>query len=675
MKYKVKFLFAMAIMTLMISACQGTSQEQESTAEEIETIETQETVVEETEIDKEQLLEQYRKQVDERDPYIYQRIGRNPIYYYKHPSLPIALDFTGEADLARNIFVLATENGFRVGDRAWNYLRNPIQAGLDTPSTSEDLNDLLPIEIMATTHEDKNLIEADEINNPMAARYGMTQFTQIGEQVYKAKSYAAGVNIDEEVMLRSLGMESALSRDIINYLVFDNEELNTQKNVNKGEKVSAQEEWQQITNYLENEPHKFEIGYGMPQFYDYNTKVEGVGMSHSTMSLSQMLGGEKYVDVSYSVGVFDVDDDGLDEYLIRAEGTNQDDVQNRLAGYIAIFKETDDGLRLHFVDNINIQQSRYIAFKNDEIIYFRNQNLGQDDNRLTAKEVALKYSQDDIDNENFIFENTDTFILDLINDFSQIGKYVTDETKIYDTKLEGGQFVEGLSQIEELTDVNTEEIFKEALGFGQEQAQESDQEQAPTGELNTQGFDDVLKETIYNFEGMIGPDLQVYAGIYDLNNDGNPELVIRPVTEMASPAAILKDAWIVYEQSPNGPQLVLSDWFGVKPLAIVNGDTFVTSEYDENIGVSYIRISAKGENIGELSFNENQYTTNAAESNILTPDNWEAGLLEEIKANFGDDAQVTIIDSSNIGDEFFDPNITANDRPVIKLPQPRNLSN
>lgn len=53
------------------------------------------------------------------DAYAAQRLGTNPVYYYKHPTLPLALDFRKSPDLARDKYVVPYDKGFYV------YLRRP----------------------------------------------------------------------------------------------------------------------------------------------------------------------------------------------------------------------------------------------------------------------------------------------------------------------------------------------------------------------------------------------------------------------------------------------------------------------------------------------------------------------------------------------------------------------
>lgn len=48
------------------------------------------------------------------NPYEAQKMGTNPVYYYKHPTLNLALDFRNSPDLARDCYVIPTDKGFNV---------------------------------------------------------------------------------------------------------------------------------------------------------------------------------------------------------------------------------------------------------------------------------------------------------------------------------------------------------------------------------------------------------------------------------------------------------------------------------------------------------------------------------------------------------------------------------
>ena len=263
------------------------------------------------------------------DPYEIQHLGANPVYYYQHPTLDIAIDLRGEEEAARMMFVFPTENGFTVTHRQtisyqFNSLRD-YEAGHEAEGIT------VWIDLLSEEQKQKELAHIEEIESQgttVRAAWVPVQggellvrdnFTAGPGPAWTAKElYQSPVFFDYVYLSQHL-LDSPQPGISINETPFDSDA-----------------EWERIVGLLHFNPAEFEWRYCMPP---YATDImPGAALPNAdflTILLTKPI---------YEYGALDLNGDGFMEYLVHCSCYATGDFP--YYGYWVVFTETPYGLRL-----------------------------------------------------------------------------------------------------------------------------------------------------------------------------------------------------------------------------------------------------------------------------------------------------------------------------------------
>lgn len=276
------------------------------------------------------LVSVFEERLNALDPYEAQHLGANPVYFYQHPELNIAIDLRDDPEAARMIFVIPTENGFLVTHRqaiTYQYasLRD-YQSGMELEANTVSI-DLL-------THDESNALIADMVAQGLQGidvipvewvpadedhMFCVQDTTQAGPDPawYAKELYGSPVYFN-----------SAYMRDLLTVspqpgIVPDQEE------------ADAEAEWAEVVHMLKNNPAFFEWRYCMPP---YATDQEAINQPNAAL-LENLV-----TEPVYEYASLDLDGDGILEHVVHCACESYGGVD--LSGYWAVFTESSGGLKL-----------------------------------------------------------------------------------------------------------------------------------------------------------------------------------------------------------------------------------------------------------------------------------------------------------------------------------------
>jgi len=320
-------------------------------------------------------LSVFASQVLALDPYEAQHLGANPVYYYQHPDLDIAIDLRGEEEAAGMMFVYPTPKGFTVTHRqaiAYEYgsLRD-YPAGMDVAAISVTIDLLSESEAQA---EDADIIarrlEGEEIE---------VERVRVKDGILYVRDNMSG------------GPDSAwYARELYGTPVFFDHRYLSQhlvESVGPGPQVQearrdSEAEWQSIVSLLHSNPAEFEWRYHMPPY----SEDPNAGFNQPNFDFVADL-----ITVPiYEYGELDLNGDGYMEYLIHCCCDSYDYIERY--GYWAVFTETPYGLRLIGFYNTGENDLIYA----DNHLYSLMARGNQNDFSLTVEEIGFPVASYDL---------------------------------------------------------------------------------------------------------------------------------------------------------------------------------------------------------------------------------------------------------------------------------------
>jgi len=271
----------------------------------------------------------YAERVFSLDPYEAQHLGANPVYYYQHPFMDIAIDLRGEEEAARMIYVYPTSTGFWVTHRqAISYEYGTLRdypAGMDVAaiiveidllSESEQQAEIADIITRRLQGED---VEVSWVPVKDGALYVRDNMSGGPDPAWYAKElYGSSIFFDHAYLSEHL-VESVWPRPVPEQTLSD-----------------PAAEWDRIVSMLQNNPARFEWRYAMPPY----SKDPAAGLNAPNWAFLEAL-----ITVPiYEYGTVDLNGDGVPEHLVHCCCDSLEEVERY--GYWAVFTETPYGLRL-----------------------------------------------------------------------------------------------------------------------------------------------------------------------------------------------------------------------------------------------------------------------------------------------------------------------------------------
>lgn len=260
------------------------------------------------------------------NPYEAQHLGANPVYYYPHPSLNLAIDLRGEEEAARMMYAYPTPTGFVVTSRQaiiYEFLSlRDYRAGIEISGITVTV-ELLTEDEALDVEAERAASTADDAGNyiltPWQDKYlYIWDTTGLGPD----PAWYASQLYDSPVFFDRFYLESHLTARVpgieIEETPFD-----------------AAREAQALLRLLEENPAKFEWRYLMPP---YQEDPE----AHPAPNAAIL---EALIDEPiYDYMTMDLNGDGWPEHIVHA--STMSDLAYGLDGYWAVFTETRGGLRL-----------------------------------------------------------------------------------------------------------------------------------------------------------------------------------------------------------------------------------------------------------------------------------------------------------------------------------------
>lgn len=260
------------------------------------------------------------------DPYEAQHLGANPVYYYPHPDLDLAIDLRGQEQAARMMFVYPTPKGFLVTSRQaiiYEFLSlRDYRAGIEWSGITTSVELVTEDEAQAIEAERWASQEPDAENYLMLPHQG--QFLYIYDTVsggpdpawFAAELYGSSVFFDRNYLEKRL--TARIPGIEIEETPFD-----------AGKEAAA------LLQLLEENPAKFEWRYLMPPYQEDPDAVTKPNWEILEALIEEPL---------YDFLSIDLDGDGRPEHIVHCSCLTYDAFG--LDGYWAVFTETRGGLRL-----------------------------------------------------------------------------------------------------------------------------------------------------------------------------------------------------------------------------------------------------------------------------------------------------------------------------------------
>ena len=546
------------------------------------------------------------------NPYLAQRLGTNPAYYYQHPELPMALDFRENEELARSLFVEPTEKGFRLRKR--DYI-NVNQRYFPVNQKRIEPDDSYSAEIVWIQSPE----ELAEYQSPDAQMMGPSapRIFTVDDQSYVFKT-----SITDGVDLFALIQEQDTKAPFIRFAQVVNNPVDdaAQYVVNSapgtvvenwtGKAMNPEKEFEAIREMLATNPLSFEIQYGLPLLNPFD------GYSAEPLEAAQSMDylptGNEFFDTAifpvnlddertqsifsnarYSLGVFDLDSDGKREFLVRGMAdifhlANAYAWDLSFNGYTAIFKETESGLILVNAFNQPMNDSRYLVYSEGKLYnldhfylelvdqigmterdYYFNIGLDSDgqptfdlsrvwDNMLKGGPVQEILAK---------FAGKELFIIDTKLDYSiQSDQLLTME------KMEGWDMAKVIDQIKKTapTELSLLDQGPEADSLSEDPSAESvDSNQEPKILVQDPGkLDEISREFLE--EKDLGPDMYTEYALVDLDQDGYDEFILHVAELSTTLGAPMTQTWEIFLATEQGPDCYYIDYFGGHELIFSN---------------------------------------------------------------------------------------------------------
>ncbi|HQB80986.1 MAG TPA: hypothetical protein PK646_02725, partial [Bacillota bacterium] len=263
-------------------------------------------------------------------PYEIQHLGANPVYYYQHPTLDIAIDLRGEEEAARMMYVFPTETGFTVTHRqAISYAIGSLRdypGGMDVESITVQIDLLSPEEEQAEIAAiSTRRLEGEEV---------LVEWVRVKDGALYVRDNMAG-GPDSAWYAKELYNSSVFFDHVyLSHHLVESAQPGVQVEETPGD---ANAEWAEIVSLLHTNPAEFEWRYSMPPYSRDPRPAVGLPNWAFLEDLSTV--------PIYEYGALDLNGDGFYEYLVHCCCDSYEYGPERY-GYWVVFTETPYGLRL-----------------------------------------------------------------------------------------------------------------------------------------------------------------------------------------------------------------------------------------------------------------------------------------------------------------------------------------
>ena len=272
------------------------------------------------------------------DAYEMQLLGSNPVYYYQHPNLDLAIDLRGDELAARKMYVEVTPTGFIVTHR--QSITYEYGSLLDYPGGQELFGNTVNVDLYS--RQDYESIKSASVEFlPWGDRY-----VGVADSILK--------DPDESVVIAQALYDDDLYFD--RFYLLDRLVRSEEAPIIREPQVDAAAEWAEMVAILLDNPAEFEYRYVMPPYF-----ADTSAKAFPNWDILELLTTQPV----YEYGSFDFDGDGVDEHFVHVIADSYDYVE--LYGYWAVFAETEAGLRL--IDFVSSGESDLI-YANDHFYHF-----------------------------------------------------------------------------------------------------------------------------------------------------------------------------------------------------------------------------------------------------------------------------------------------------------------
>ncbi len=280
-------------------------------------------------IEEDPFISVYQARLDGMNPYEAQHLGANPVYFYQHPEMDFAIDLRGDPEAARMMYVLPTEEGFRVTKRqAISYEMLSLAdypPGIDWEG--------ITVHVEYKTDSEVQAILADMVTKSSGGEEVVpAEWVKLSQGSLYIWDTGSGGPDPAWYASELYGSSIFFDRTYLKDHLIEHPQPGIQV-VYKESDAGA--EWERIVRMLQENPARFEWRYSMPPFAE---DPDAFNLPNAAI-LENILAPPRY-----EYGSYDLNGDGLLEHFVHCSV----DSYGYLGwdGYWAVFTETPFGLRL-----------------------------------------------------------------------------------------------------------------------------------------------------------------------------------------------------------------------------------------------------------------------------------------------------------------------------------------
>ena len=313
------------------------------------------------------LISVFERRLSELDAYEMQSLGANPVAYYQHPTLDVAIDLRGEREASRMMYVIPTATGFIVTHRqtiAYEYV------SLRDYSASMELIGV-HVNVSYVSASDKEQIEQD--NEKMIEEgimFGYT-FVPYGEGYFYIWDNTGGGPDSTWIANELNGSEVYIDASYIAEHLIASLWPGVEVDECEGD---AAAEWENVLRMLRNNPAEFEWRYALPPYAAY---------PDSNFQPNWALSEDLLIELFYEHGTIDLNGDGIPEHIVHCAADSYDYAHHK--GYWAVFTETTGGLKLI---GFSVAGDSDLIYSNEHLYVFQ-QDGKMGDYMLFVEEQSL----------------------------------------------------------------------------------------------------------------------------------------------------------------------------------------------------------------------------------------------------------------------------------------------
>lgn len=275
-----------------------------------------------------------------------QRLGNTKVVFYQHPSLSVGLDLRTTGDMAKQLYVSPTKDGFVILPRQMMTL-----LGLDDKALQEKIEEggNVPGAITVSLVDAKKKEELEKADTARKLRFieaEDSRFYVIRQEENDLGRYQKVYSMLDKLFSPQFVAENLTTAGMIG---------NPPKEADDVTLGAQQSEWEKLVSMMRDNPAVVEWNWNLPLLSPSN------GYLHDGKDLRANV---PEGNPSYAFGRMDLNDDKVPEYLIHATTTGSK--EGKTAGYWAILEPTPSGLK---VANIVSQGNGDLIRHQDKLIF------------------------------------------------------------------------------------------------------------------------------------------------------------------------------------------------------------------------------------------------------------------------------------------------------------------